>query len=1132
MKRSILANETGGYGLSRGPASSKVTVSGPPTGSLPVVFMFSGQGSQYYWMGKELADDNEVFRAALERYDAAISKDVGGSVLARIFDPEKRKSEPFSDTRITHPAIVMIELALAETLQAVGVHPDYLLGSSLGEYTAAALSGCIDPVDCLRLLVGQAMGLSTGPRGGMLAVLDEPDVIARVPELQKCEVAARNYPGHFIVAGTEEDLDRAERSLRAADILHQRVPVEYGYHSHLMDNVLVECRGALAAVNFAPPQIPWVSCVDGEVVQQATADHFWQVARRPIEFERTVAKMRERGDFVYLDLGPSGTLYNFVRQNLPQGSRSQTLPMLSPFGYDAGLLAKIHTLAAPKKSTKARRMKVYGFPGQGSQRKGMGKGLFEKFPEQTAIADRVLGYSIENLCLADPDRTLGRTDYTQPALYVVGALTYLERIAEDPVPPDYLVGHSLGEYVALFAAGVFDFETGLRLVQRRGALMAAATGGGMAAVVGTDEATITRVLEDAGLDALDLANHNSVDQFVLSGPNESIDAACKAFDAAGARAIRLNVSAPFHSRYMREMADEFATFLGGFTLHAPKIPVLANLDAKPYAADALQPTLMGQIASRVRWTETVRRLMGYGDFEFVELGPGQVLTRLVAKIREVAEPLVTAAVVDPPAPQEHKVIEAPAPVAPAPNEPKAPTVSAPEIVDTAGSSPAPVLGSQRFCERYHVRRAYVAGGLPNGITSSALVTRMAHAGMLSFLGSSGLDDRALSEELDRLGAHLSNDAPFGVSISHGPVDAQQWGSIEICMSRGVRVLEAIGFSRMTPALVWYRGRGLSERGGEAHIGHRIIARVSRPEMAQQFLSPAPEPIVARLLAEGHLTAEQARLLARVPMADDLCAQADSGGMTDQGLAYAVIPTLDAARTEYRKKYGYAEPIGLGAAGGLGTPEAVAAAFLLGAEFIVTGTINQCTVEANTSDAVKDMLDGADIQDTDYAPAAEAFELGGKVQILKRGVFFPARANRLYRLYLQHDGLDEIDGRTAKDIQDNYLRCSFERAIEQASARLLPGDGGRGADELNPKARMALAFRWYLDRATQWAIEGQPAEHVNYQVPCSPAVGAMNRWTRDSPMQSWRTRHVDALGVRLLDEAAEHLRRRTDALMGS
>jgi malonyl CoA-acyl carrier protein transacylase len=276
------------------------------------------------------------------------------------------------------------------------------------------------------------------------------------------------------------------------------------------------------------------------------------------------------------------------------------------------------------------------FPGQGSQSKGMGAALFDRFPDWTAGADAVLGYSIRELCVEDPRSELGLTTFTQPALFVVNAMTYRARAEDGQPTPSWLVGHSLGEYNALLAAGVFDFAAGLRLVQRRGVLMGQVRGGGMAAVIGLEPARIAEVL--AGTDAggrIDVANFNSFDQTVIAGPKEDLAAVEAAFTAAGARAfITLNVSAPFHSRYMRAAMDEFAAFIDGFVFAVPAVPVLSNVTARPYAAEAGHETLARQIGHSVKWLDSMLFLLDQGVSEFEEVGPGSVLTKLLAQIKK------------------------------------------------------------------------------------------------------------------------------------------------------------------------------------------------------------------------------------------------------------------------------------------------------------------------------------------------------------------------------------------------------------------------------------------------------------------------------------------------------------------
>jgi len=266
----------------------------------------------------------------------------------------------------------------------------------------------------------------------------------------------------------------------------------------------------------------------------------------------------------------------------------------------------------------------------------MGAELFERFADWSAEADSVLGYSIRELCVDDPRSELSLTQFTQPALYVVNAMTYRARLEDGAAPPDFVAGHSLGEYNALLAASAFDFATGLRLVQARGALMGRVRGGGMAAVVGLEPARIQEILAESEAGSrLDVANFNSFDQTVIAGPRDDLEAVKPAFEAAGVRAyIVLNVSAPFHSRYMHDAMTEFATTLAGESFAAPAIPVVSNVTARPYEPDQVRDTLGRQIGHSVRWLDSVLYLLDAGVTNFEEVGPGSVLRKLVAQIKK------------------------------------------------------------------------------------------------------------------------------------------------------------------------------------------------------------------------------------------------------------------------------------------------------------------------------------------------------------------------------------------------------------------------------------------------------------------------------------------------------------------
>lgn len=279
-------------------------------------------------------------------------------------------------------------------------------------------------------------------------------------------------------------------------------------------------------------------------------------------------------------------------------------------------------------------MLTYMFPGQGSQFLGMGEELLNDFKTLGNRAGDILGYDIRELCIKDPNKQLNNTQYTQPAIFVVSALAYLKHFETTSKKSDFLAGHSLGEYAALFAAGVFDFETGVKLVKKRGELMSQSKSGGMAAVMGASNDRIQSLLRDHHFDRIEVANFNSPVQTVLSGDTSQITKAADVFENAGVRYIPLPVSAAFHSSYMTSARDEFSNFLQGFRFKPCKIPVISNVTAKAYVVGQESKLLTEQITSSVRWTDTVAFLEAQGDMQFLELGPGQVLTGLLAAIQK------------------------------------------------------------------------------------------------------------------------------------------------------------------------------------------------------------------------------------------------------------------------------------------------------------------------------------------------------------------------------------------------------------------------------------------------------------------------------------------------------------------
>jgi trans-AT polyketide synthase/acyltransferase/oxidoreductase domain-containing protein len=438
------------------------------------------------------------------------------------------------------------------------------------------------------------------------------------------------------------------------------------------------------------------------------------------------------------------------------------------------------------------------------------------------------------------------------------------------------------------------------------------------------------------------------------------------------------------------------------------------------------------------------------------------------------------------------------------------------------------LGSAVFRHRHRLKYAYVAGAMYKGIASRQLVVRMGKAGLIGYLGTGGMKFNEFEADLRAIQSELHGQGSYGANLLAAPFKPElEEETVDLLLRHSVPRVEAAAFTQITPALVRYRLSGIfRDREGAVQVPNLILAKASRPEVAEQFLSPPPQPLLKRLVEANKITRHASELAQSVPMADDLCVEADSGGHTDRGVLYALLPAILRIRDNLFQKYRYSTPICVGAAGGLGAPEAIAAAFILGADFVLTGSINQCTVEAGTSDLVKDLLEEADVQDTELAPAGDMFEMGAKVQVFKKGLLFPGRAKRLYDLYRQFNSLEEIDAQTRGQIETRYFKRSFAEVYAETKKyflQVMPETIERA--ERDPKHKMALVFRWYFVHSSRLARLGKADDKVDFQIHCGPALGAFNQWVKGTSRESWRNRHVDEIAESLMVGAARILENR-------
>ena len=309
------------------------------------VFMFSGQGSQYFHMGQSLYEDNKTFRDWMVRLDDIMRQSSGSSVIETLYSPSHRKGDPFDRTLLTHPAIFMVEYSLAQSLMYAGISPDIVLGVSMGSFAAATVAGFIEVEDALTAVIEQAIALEEYCEpGGMIAVLADPAFFAEDFLSGRSELAAVNFRSHFVVSARVTELEEIEAGLRRRSISYQRLPVCSPFHSRWMDKAKAPFVSFMRSIRREPGRLPLMCCDQIAVLPDLSDDYLWDVVRHPIRFCETTGRLEQGGARRYIDVGPAGTLATLLKYGMPASTKSTVHAILTPFGLDQKHLAALTAL--------------------------------------------------------------------------------------------------------------------------------------------------------------------------------------------------------------------------------------------------------------------------------------------------------------------------------------------------------------------------------------------------------------------------------------------------------------------------------------------------------------------------------------------------------------------------------------------------------------------------------------------------------------------------------------------------------------------------------------------------------------------------------------------------------------------
>lgn len=314
------------------------------------IFLFSGQGTQYYHMGNDLRLCHPAFEHNILRLAKIVHDVTGCSILDVVYDPRKHKSDNFSDCRLSNIALLTIEYALAETLQQEGIIPDVVCGMSLGEYTAVVVAGGMTFETAVHLVASAGDCFDSHcESGAMLAVLDDVGIYHNNDILyDSTDIAFDSHGKHFVIAGSANGIREAEKYLRRENICFQPLPVAFGYHSGNIDPAHRAYAGVLNNISFRKLQIPLYSTVTTGLIEYLDGDHFWQTAREPIRLMEALTSIVNNERYCYIDLGPTGTMANLVSHWRGQQSALNVFPVMTPFNNSQTNYARL--LDAMKRS--------------------------------------------------------------------------------------------------------------------------------------------------------------------------------------------------------------------------------------------------------------------------------------------------------------------------------------------------------------------------------------------------------------------------------------------------------------------------------------------------------------------------------------------------------------------------------------------------------------------------------------------------------------------------------------------------------------------------------------------------------------------------------------------------------------